>query len=794
MQRLLAALVAVLFTFYALPAAAIDSGVVRGTIVFQDKPAAGAQIAVTGEGSRFTATTDRNGNFTIPNVPFGHYHVVVQGTGADPHAIDIDITSDSVARVDMSLDPLKQIASTNVTAHAGVGGTPVSVNVIPKSQIGTSPNRDSLDRLIETVPGIVRFSYNEPVAHGFHGLTYNIDGAPLPQATTSNFSEIIDPKLIDSLEIFTGAMPAEFGGSRQGAVVNIVSSRLSDVAPGMYGSLTVGGGNYATGLSTFHELARFGNTQVSLNLDNERTSRGIDAPTYTPIHDEANQSGSFFRILTQFNQQSTLAFDFSNQFSQFQIPLNTDPNNPVDPIFSPPLTDDVQREYSQFFNLNFSRTSKDGNALFQFVPWVKYSRLVYAGDLPNDVLTLAPNTATDPTAPALANQIGLQQDGRETDYGLRISQLRTTEHHNVKVGVDLSYQHYNNTQTFGCYTVDCNPAPSTPPPVPPAPGYYAFSSLQAQPGSSIGVYAQDKWEPSQNLAINYGLRYDHSTGYVGGWMLEPRVGFNLSDGGKNILHAYYGRFYAAPQLQDVRADCVLLSGCTGTPVYDLQPEKDAYYELGIAHTFDSHTKGYVNVFRKTVSNVLDTTQFLNTPLFAVFNNAIGIDTGVELRLEQVLHNGDSWFVSGTVSGSYAGGISGSTFLFPPDINGNLPLTSPAQLSPEDHDQTVASTGSYTHRFGGNRLWYGTLQANYGTGYPVSFENANVNLSGRLPTHLTFDMSLGRTVPANARTGLGMALDVTNLLNHQYIIKIANGFNTTQIASGRQLLFRLIAPF
>ena len=793
MQRLLAAFVAATFSFYALPAAAIDTGVVRGNIAFQNKPASGATITLTGEGSRFSTATNGEGNFSIPNVPFGHYHVVIADPGAAQQTIDIDVTSDSVARVDVSLDPLKQIANTNVTAHAGVGGTPVSVNVIPKSQIATSPNRDSLNRLIETVPGIVRFSYNEPVAHGFHGLVYNIDGAPLPQATTSNFSEIIDPKLIDSLEIFTGAMPAEFGGTREGAVVNIVSSRLSDVPPGAYGSLTVGGGNYATGLSTLHELARFGNSQISLNLDNERTARGIDAPTYQPIHDDASQSGAFFRFLTQFNEQTSLAFDYSNQFSQFQIPLNTDPNNPNDPIFAPPATDDVQREYSQFYNLNFSRQSKDGNALFQFIPWVKYSRLAYAGDLPNDVLTLAPNSATDPTAPAFANQIGLQQDGRETDYGVRISQLRTTEHHNVKVGVDLSQQHYSNLQTFGCYVPDCNPAPSTPPPAPPAPGYYAFSSTQAQPGSLVGVYAQDKWEPNQDLSIDYGLRYDHSTGYAGGWMLEPRVGFNISDGGKNILHAYYGRFYAAPQLQDVREDCVLLSGCTGTPVYDLQPERDAYVEFGLAHTFDSHTKGYFNVFRRTVSNVLDTTQLLNTPLFAVFNNAIGIDTGVELRLEQQTHYGDSWFVSGTVSGSYAGGISGSTFLFPPNTGG-LPPTSPAGLSPEDHDQTVAATGAYTHRFGLERAWYSTLQANYGTGYPVAFQNATVNLTGRLPTHLTFDLSLGRTIPTGARTGLGVNLDVQNLLNHQYIIKIANGFNTTQIASGRQVLLRLTAPF
>ncbi len=40
----------------------------------------------------------------------------------------------------------------------------------------------------------------------------------------------------------------------------------------------------------------------------------------------------------------------------------------------------------------------------------------------------------------------------------------------------------------------------------------------------------------------------------------------------------------------------------------------------------------------------------------------------------------------------------------------------------------------------------------------------------------------------------MTLDVQNILNHQYVIKIANGFNTTQIANSRTFLLRLTEPF
>ena len=233
----------------------------------------------------------------------------------------------------------------------------------------------------------------------------------------------------------------------------------------------------------------------------------------------------------------------------------------------------------------------------------------------------------------------------------------------------------------------------------------------------------------------------------------------------------------------------MLNGCSGEPVYNLQPQRDAYMELGIAHQFGGNMHGYVNVFRRTATNILDTTQFLNTPLFAVFNNATGIDTGVELRLQDQLRTGDSWFLTTTVSGAYAGGISGSTFLFPPDQldTGGLPITSPALLQPEDHDQTVAGTASYTHRFGQGGNWYTTLEADYGTGYPVEFESGN----GRLPSHTTLNLSFGKD---STKRGMGFNLDVNNLLNSQYIIKIANGFNTTQISSGRQFLLRFTQPF
>ncbi len=809
MSRILAALLAAFITITALPAMADTIGIVRGTVEVNGKPAAGVKVTLSGEGTVDQRKTDEGGTYIFSGVQFGSYTLTADYPGVAPRTVQLSVSSDQVLTVNMALGELKTIGSATVTAHAGVSGTPVSVNDVTKQQIAALPINNSLNQLVQTVPGVVRFSYNEPVAHGFHGVTYEMDGAPMPLATSSNFAEIIDPKNIDSLEIFTGAIPAEYGGNREGAVVNIISNRASDLTAPYEGYFTTGGGSFGQVVNSFDNAFKTGKTEIFLNANTQVGSRGLDTPTVTPIHDENSQSDEFLRTITTFNDRQSLAFDVSNQLAQFQIPMNTNPNDPTDPQFNVPATDDVQREYDRYASLNFTSSSKDGNGIFQLIPWVRSTRIAYDGDLQNDVLGLtnlgpcsgqspAPSfcTSANPDAPVYQSAIGLKQDRKANYVGLRVSDFRATSHHAFKVGLDANREILTADETFACYDPTCNTVvPGYP--LPPAASFTTNTTNQDQAGTQVGLYAQDKWTPSQQLSVDYGLRYDRSTGYVGGDQLSPRIGVNYAPDSTNVIHAYYGRFYAAPQLEDVRQACVVLQGCSGTPTYDLKPETDSYAEIGLSHTFSPRLSVYVNQWERYVSNVLDTTQLLNTPLFAVYNNAIGRARGTEVRMQAKLHKADTWFISGTWSNSLAAGISGSTFLFPPSQQTvpGVPLID--QLSPEDHSEAVAVNSAYTHRFGLNEAYYATIEGEYGTGFPVSFEGLvngqPVGFSGTLPTHLTADLALGRDPGRNGDRSLGYDLSIQNLFNDRYIIKIANGFNTTQYSQGFNALFRVTAP-
>jgi outer membrane receptor protein involved in Fe transport len=741
------------------PALADVTGVVRGTVTVDGSPRAGAGVTIAGEGTTAQTRTDAHGGFQFASVAFGRYALTAHVDGQTDTVVTVDVSTNSVADVVLALGAVRDIGRTGATTRS-VGGNPVSVTTFSGDAIAAAPQQQSLNRLIETVPGIVQFSYNEPVAHGFHGITYEVDGAPVPQTSSANFSELIDPSNVGSLEVFTGAFPAEFGGQRAGAVVNIVTKRDVDIPNGSQTMLSAGIGSYGLMEYGLSQATRIGTTDVFLNANTQGTSRGLDTPTIDPIHDGSSLSDALLRSITRLSAQDTLSFDYSAQYNSYQIPINLTPGAD-DQIVNLPGQDDVQREYDRFANLNYTHTSIDGSSEFQVIPWYRSTRIVYAGDLANDIGALDYSADDCSPNPAPCTLSGLAQDRRADEFGLRLSYAHSSARHALKFGIDGSSESFASSETI----VSAGAAP--------------FFDNVAQNGQAYSGYAQDTWTPDRAFSLQAGLRYDYSNGFVEGNQVQPRIGANLQIAPGTIIHAYYGRMYAAPALEDTRRDAIIADGGTPSdalPVYDLKPQTESYYETGIAHSFSGGIDADVNVWQRNVWNVLDTTQIFPTPIFAVFNNSLGLAHGVELRV-QGRSPSSSWYLSGTFSQSVAGGISGGTFLFPPDVNSDI------SLQPEDHDQSVAIKDGYTKHFGGDRLFYATLGTDYGTGYPVEFQNG----TGRLLPHLTVDASIGRAPTAHT---LGVNFSVLNLASYQYLIKVDNGFNTTQWAPGIQALLRI----
>ena len=747
------AFTAIVLSSSTAPAYADSVGLIRGTLTHADRtPVAGVTVTLTGDRTVQTVVTGRDGRFAFARVPFGHYTLRAQA-GDGPVTATVDVASDAI--VDLALVSAPVIGRSGATATS-VRGTPVSENAYGARRLAALPRNDRLDAIVEQVPGVVRFSYDEPVAHGFHGLSYELDGAPLPQSTSSNFAQLIDPRNAQAVEIFTGAFPAEFGGSRQGAIVNVLSGGTE---AGTGGALTLGAGENGSSDARLVQHFAAGRAQFSLALNAQRTNRGLDTPSKTAEHDASATADQFVRIALPMGERDLLAADVSSQHASFQIPINT-VFSPSSPFVAVSGTDDVQREYDRFASLSFTHMSKDGNGYLRLVPWLRWNRVAYDGDLARDVQA---NVMSDDGS--LLPQNGLRQDRVASYAGVRASVFRASDRHALKFGVDLQQESLRSNAL-----IRITGAPD-------------FIDNATAKGTQTAAYVSDKWTPNSRLAVNAGLRYDHSTGYTGGSQLSPRIEINQEIAWRTVLHAYVGRLYAAPSLEDVRRDAVVTqTAATANPVYDLKPERDTYVEVGIAHTFRPGLRAYVNAFDRTAVNVLDTTQLANTPLFAVFNNAAGRDRGIEFRLDASSPRVDSG-VSLTFQRAEAGGVSGGTFLFPPSAAGDL------TLQPEDHDQRWSANAFYTRRFGGGLRSFATLQTEYGTGFPTQFESGQ----GRLPAHWVLNASAGRSAD-RASKGLGYTLSVENLFDRRYLVKVNNGFNTTQWNAPRRVVFRLTAPW
>ena len=91
-----------------------------------------------------------------------------------------------------------------LTRHSG-DSTTLTAKAIEKKA-----NSSSFSNIIaSSVPGAAQSSSGELHIRGSHGqYTYYLDGAPLPSSISGSFSDLIDPKNIETLHVYTGGFPA----------------------------------------------------------------------------------------------------------------------------------------------------------------------------------------------------------------------------------------------------------------------------------------------------------------------------------------------------------------------------------------------------------------------------------------------------------------------------------------------------------------------------------------------------------------------------------------------------------
>jgi outer membrane receptor protein involved in Fe transport len=426
--------------------------------------------------------------------------------------------------------------------------------------------------------------------------------------------------------------------------------------------------------------------------------------------------------------------------------------------YVPSYTNNTQSETNTFGQVVWKRTISP-TSFFQLAPYYKYSSIVVTNDPVNDLASSASGSSPiEHAAPSsFAANRHINNLGLKGDYS-----FRPNEFHLVKTGFQVQV-----SKTDGYFSIqrDLNT---------PANSYDA-----TQTGYFQGVYLQDDYRIFKTLILNAGLRYDatqfkFAQDNSADRLLQPRVGLSYFPTETTKLHAFYGKLFQPAAAENLRV--VYNAELQKTTSYDIKAEKDDYFEVGVDQQIFGNQIVALNIYYKDIENVLDSAQLLRTSLTQPINYAEGYAYGAEVSLRGQLTQDWSDYATYSYGIAKGKGRSGGIWAgHAPDDSGAYTYLDHVQL------HTANAGITYTK----NYFWW-TVQGLYGSGLRTGYQNRL-----KLPDHFTMDTTVGYEFHGDSwLSRFKISGDILNIFDNRYPVTIANGFNGSHYAAGRQFFLRI----
>src|SRR6185369_15261903 len=392
-----------------------------------------------------TVSTDNGGKFSIPNVPFNPYHLVVTGPGFAPYAQDVDVRSIVPITVSITL----QVRGSSETVTVEGAGQDLLENT---STFHTDVDRGLFDKMplesaSSSVSSLVTLSSPGIAADSnglFHGLgdhaenSFSVDGQPITDQQSKVFSNQIPLDSIESMEVISGAPPAEFG-EKTSVVIN-VTTRSGQGMTSPKGSITTSYGSFGTadlGINFGYGGQKWGNFISASGLN---SGRFLDPPEFAVFHDQGNEENVFDRVDFQLSKADSVHFNLGFTRSWFQTPNAFDNLNTgvTDPVVGNPVGPTDQRSQIKTFNIAPSWTRLlSPNAVFTLGGFVRRDQYNYypSGNPFSDLGPIQQET--------------VNQDRTLTNAGLRSDLSWVKGIHNLKAGATYQQTFLDENTNFG---------------------------------------------------------------------------------------------------------------------------------------------------------------------------------------------------------------------------------------------------------------------------------------------------------------------------------------------------------
>ena len=614
---------------------------ITGTVVDPSRAVVtNATVEVRNPVSGFSRNTVTNaaGKFVIPNVPFNPYHVTVTGQGFAPYSGDVDVRSTVPVNLDIALEVGGSAESVTVEANGGdlIETTSTFHTDVDRSLFDRLPlesQSSSLSSLVTlSSPGIAADSNGL-----FHGMgdhaenSFMVDGQPITDQQSKVFSNQIPLDSIASMEVISGAPPAEFG-EKTSVVIN-ASTRSGQGFTTPVGSITTSYGSFGTstvGINVGYGGPKWGNFISTSGLN---TGRFLDPPEFTVIHAKGNEENIFDRVDYQLSKADSIQLNLGFTRSWFQNPNSFDNvlhNGQTDPAGNPLGATD-QRSQIRTLNVAPSWTRLlSTNAVFSFGGFVRHDHYNYypSGNFYDDLSPI--------------QQESVAQDRTLTNAGLRTALSYVKGIHNIKLGATYQQTFLNESDNLGI--VDNGLLPSLtdgngnpcfvngvalgspcsdllPYDLTRTGGLFAFRGHTDV--KQLALYVQDQIT-KRNWSFNVGLRGDFYNGLTTHKEPEPRLGlaYNIKRT-STVLRLSYARVLETPFNENlivasVGCDSPVLNpllGCASSSSTPLGPGWRNEFHAGLQQALGKYLVFSGEYIWKFTHNAYDFSILGNTPIF-----------------------------------------------------------------------------------------------------------------------------------------------------------------------------------
>jgi vitamin B12 transporter len=233
-------LVAMLFFRFAGTLQAQGNGSLKGKVVDENEKLPLPMVQVTISGTNLSAVTDKDGNFSITNVPPGQYDVLFElSEFITETRKNVKIVAGQTAEVNASLT-MRFAHEVTVTARRAVESlarVPQNVTVVTETKISEMPQVNVL-QVLNSVPGVdVETGSGNTTLGTFMSIDgYDdvyirkmVDGVDVGEVV-NNWSMLnsFPEEMISQIEVIKGGSSSVWG-SNMGGIINIITKRPQDM-------------------------------------------------------------------------------------------------------------------------------------------------------------------------------------------------------------------------------------------------------------------------------------------------------------------------------------------------------------------------------------------------------------------------------------------------------------------------------------------------------------------------------------------------------------------------------------